>query len=278
MYTEILSLLKRPALYEQGTMALWTDEHISKGMLLAHLDPDWDAATRKPATLRNIVQWIAKIAPSQTHPNMLDLGCGPGLYAEAFHDAGYTVSGIDISTRSIEYAKQSAQTKCLPISYHHRDYLTMDDRSQYDLITLIYYDFGVLSPRERAKLLNKVYAALKPGGLFIVEVLTPEHFADQPEKKTWTYEQSGFFCADAHLCLHSFYRYDAKNTILDQYVIVTDQDVRHINNYQHCFTKDELSQDLSAAGFDSMEFYGNMLGSDYRDDGKEICAVAHKKG
>lgn len=43
--------MKKPALYQKGTEELWTDEHISKGMLEAHLDPDSDGATYKYTTV-----------------------------------------------------------------------------------------------------------------------------------------------------------------------------------------------------------------------------------
>lgn len=277
MFTTLMSMMKKPALYEKGTGELWTDEHISKGMLEAHLNPDWDAATRKHSTVREIVKWISLVAPAEKYRDLLDLGCGPGIYAEEFHKAGYRVSGMDFSERSINYARNSAQEKNLPITYYYQSYLTLDFTAQFDLITLIYYDFGVLSTEDRAKLLKNIYSALRPGGLLILEVLTPQHFSDKQEYKSWEYAEKGFFCAKPHLCLKSFYRYDEQSTILDQYIIVTEQSVRHINNFQHTFTKDEFLQDLSTAEFSTKILYGNMTGADYSADGKEMCVVAHKE-
>ncbi len=50
-----LDLLKkltgRPRLFDKGTAILWDDDHISKNMLKAHLDPDTDAASRKYAII-----------------------------------------------------------------------------------------------------------------------------------------------------------------------------------------------------------------------------------
>ena len=126
MFTELISIMKKPALYEKGTGELWTDEHISKGMLDAHLNPDWDAATRNHATVREIVRWISSIAPAEKYHNLLDLGCGPGIYAEEFHKAKYKVSGMDFSERSINYAQNSAHEKNLPITYYFQSYLTLD--------------------------------------------------------------------------------------------------------------------------------------------------------
>jgi len=270
-------MMKKPALYEKGTAELWTDDHISKGMLEAHLHPDWDAATRKHATMREIVKWIGSVAPVKQYRNLLDLGCGPGIYAEEFYKAGYQVTGMDFSERSINYARNSSKEKNLPIIYHHQDYLTLGFQEQFDLITLIYYDFGTLHTEDRAQLLNKIYTALRPGGLLISDVLTPQHFSGQKEYKNWEYAEKGFFCAEPHLCLNSFYRYDEQNTICRQHIVITEQDARSINVWEHTFTKGEFSQDLRTAGFSVKALYGNMTGADYCDNGKEICVVAQKE-
>ena len=276
MFTQLKKMMTKPALYEKGTVELWTDEYISKGMLEAHLNPNWDAATRNHATVQKTVNWIHSVAPSEQYRDLLDLGCGPGIYAEKFHEAGYQVSGVDFSECSINYAQNSAKEKKLPITYHHQDYLTMNFNEQFDLVTLIYYDFGVLSTEDRARLLKKIHIALRPGGLLILDVLTPQHFFDQKEFRKWEYAERGFFCAEPHFCFHSFYRYDEQSTILDQYIIATEQNFWHINNFQHTFTKDEISHDLSVAELSIKSIYGNITGADCCDNGKELCIVAKK--
>jgi len=278
MFSQLKTMMKKPALYEKGTAELWTDEHISKGMLEAHLHPDWDAATRKHKTVEEIVKWISTAAPAEIYRNLLDLGCGPGIYAEEFHKAGYQVTGMDISKRSIEYAQNSAQEKSLPITYCCQNFLEMSFKEQFDIATLIYFDFCVNSTEDRAKTLKNIHAALKPGGLLIIELTMPPYFADHKENKKWEYAENGFYCATLHICLQSFYRYDEQSTILDQYIIVTEDNVKSINVWHHTFTKDEFTLDLRAAGFGVKALYGNMVGADYCENGKEMCFIARKGG
>jgi hypothetical protein len=52
MYNSELSLFQR------GSESIWTDEHISKSMLDAHLDETNDAASRKPENRIKIINWI----------------------------------------------------------------------------------------------------------------------------------------------------------------------------------------------------------------------------
>lgn len=77
-------------------------------MLEAHLNTEWDAASRKEDFINESVNWISTIASSNNYPNLLDIGCGPGLYAEKFHKVGHSVTGIDFSERSIAYANEQS--------------------------------------------------------------------------------------------------------------------------------------------------------------------------
>ena len=281
MFNQLQALTKKPALYEKGTTsqaAIWTDAHISKGMLDAHLDPHLDAATRPHAYVQEAVKWISATAPVGKYPTLLDLGCGPGIYAELFHKAGYKVTGIDFSARSIAYAQKSAKENGLPITYHCQDYLTLDYAAQFDVVTLIYYDFGVLCPESRARLLAKVHTALRPGGLLIFDVYTPVRLANREESTSWEFSNGGgFFHPQPHLCLSSFFLYEESRIFCDRHIIITEQGVESINIWEHTFTKDELAQNLNAAGFGIKSLHGNIAGAEYHNNGKEICVVAQKE-
>jgi 2-polyprenyl-3-methyl-5-hydroxy-6-metoxy-1,4-benzoquinol methylase len=91
-------------------------------MLKAHLDPTWDAASRNHAFIAKSVDWITQIAPPMQYMKLLDLGCGPGLYAERFNTKGYEVTGIDYSHRSLDYARNSALQNGSDITYIYQDY------------------------------------------------------------------------------------------------------------------------------------------------------------
>ena len=281
MFKELVALMEKPALYKKGISeytTIWTDEHISKGMLEAHLHPDWDAATYPHKTVAEIVKWIGSVAPTDKYPILLDLGCGPGIYAELFQKEGYQVTGVDLSKRSIAYAQNSAKERGLPITYLLQDYLTLDFMAQFDIITLIYYDFAVLCPEDRAMLLNKIYAALKPGGLFVFDVNTPPYLTNCKENSSWSYKsKGGFFNPNPHLELNSTFLYEEKRSKCDRHIIITEQGVKSVNLWQHTFTKDELAHELSVAGFSIKGFYGNIAGATYTDEGKEMCVVAKKE-
>lgn len=276
MFNELKKYTTKPKLYAPSTNKFWDDEHISKGMLEAHLNPNWDAATRKPEFLDKSVNWISKIAPSSQYKLLLDLGCGPGLYAERFNSYGYSVTGVDLSKRSIEYAKEQTLLNKSNIVYHYQNYLTIDYIEQFDVVTLIYCDYAALSITDRLTLLKKVYQALKPNGKFIFDVFTPLMRKD--ENRSWQYyEKGGFFSEKPHICLESVYQYDDEdNTELRQSIVITEETVNCYNIWDHFFTKEALLSEIQIAGFNTFEFYGDIAGKEFSDSGETICCVFTK--
>lgn len=276
MIRQLSGYLTKPQLYAPSTGEFWNDPHISKGMLEAHLNPQEEAATRRYEFLDRSVQWISKIAPPSRYKSLLDLGCGPGLYAQRFHKAGYSVTGVDFSRRSIAYAKEQAKLHGSAIEYHYQNYLTMNYRNQFDAVTLIYCDYAVLPLADRLLLLKRIYKALRQNGKFIVDVFTPS--MRKNESRTWQYcEAGGFWCEKPHICLESVYQYDDEDaTELRQCVVLTDEAISCYNIWDHFFTKEKLLSEIQIAGFNGFEFYGDVAGKQFSDYGETICGVFTK--
>lgn len=276
MFNELLNYVNKPKLYDSSTKPFWDDEHISKGMLEAHLNPNWDAATRKHKFITQSVNWISIICPPSQCTALLDLGCGPGLYAERFHSAGYDVTGVDFSKRSIAYAKEQAKLNQSSIDYFYQNYLTIDYTEQFDVITLIYCDYAVLSIEDRRILLKNIYQALKPNGKFIFDVFS-SHMRKE-ESHSWHYcENGGFYSKKPYICLESCYQYnDEDKTELDQYIIMAQDGIECYNVWNHYFTTQSLMSEILPIGFKSYEFYGDVAGKDFSDTEETICGVFTK--
>ncbi len=88
------------------TPEFWNDEHISAQMLRFHLDPTAEAAPRAHAFIDRSVAWLVPALGLTPGSRLLDLGCGPGLYANRIAAHGIEVVGIDVSNRSLGYARR----------------------------------------------------------------------------------------------------------------------------------------------------------------------------
>jgi len=272
MYSKILKYISdKPSVYSPSTSAFWNDSHISKHMLEAHLAPDVETASRKFLSVQKSVDWIAKLCNPQEKKDLLDLGCGAGIYTELFYKAGFNVTGIDFSKRSIEYATKNARTH---IKYLYQNYLEIDYESVFDIVTLIYCDFGVLSPSNRQLLLKKIKKALRKDGILILDGFTNRNLDDFSETKSIEYHDKGFWNAEPHICIKRNYLYPDTQNYLEQYVIITQEDCQCYNIWNQCYCRESLSTELKAAGFKSIALFDDVCGTPLSNTSKTICAVA----
>lgn len=277
-YAQLLKMIEKcPEPYEPGEDLFWDDPHISKGMLDAHLDPALESASRKHEQIDLSAQWIGSLVGGADKGCLLDLGCGPGLYAEAFFDQGFTVCGIDYSKRSIAYAQEHAQAKGLDIAYRYENYLEADFGEGNQVITLIYCDFGVLSPRDREKFLRKAYRALDKDGILVFDGFSSYHFKEVVESQSVTYEESGFWRAHPYACIKRDFCYLDTSDYLEQYLIIEEDECTCYNLWNHAFNSREITELLKTVGFNEISFFGDVTGVDLTDTSDTICVVARKK-
>lgn len=219
-------------------------------MLEAHLDSEFEGATRNFVFVFRSADWIAKLASHIDHPKFSDLGCGPGIYA-----------------------KESADRQGYQIEYRYMDYLKMDDQYKFDVLTTIYCDYS--GPNDREIVLDKVHHALKPGGIFILDTFTPTNYADYKEERKTTYRNSGFRSADPHVAIQTNECYPT-DTFLEQYLILTQHDLKRYHNWNQSFTPETLSKELSLGGLKDLMIYANMAGDPYKIPSDTVCIVCRK--
>lgn len=258
MFKELVQYTGKPALFTKGTANFWDDPHISKHLLEAHLNPNRDAASRRPAKIEKIIEWLANYLPQRA--SILDLGCGPGLYTERLASLGHQVTGVDFSRRSIAFAEASAKEKGLSIDYVYENYLEIDYQEQFDMVLLIYCDFGALVDADRDLLLQKVHAALKPGGLFIFDVCTDQFGCPIEEKQSWAIADEGFWAAGPHCALSQSFHYPEEKVLLRQHVVILDDGSHDVYRvYDHYYSESDLTALLTCFGFHDHRFYFDVI-------------------
>lgn len=275
MFHQLEQYLKPPALYGTTEYVFWQEEHISKKLLEIHLDPSDDLASRKPYFIDRSVSWIKTIVPPEQYRRLLDLGCGPGLYSERFAQAGYRVTGIDFSSRSIEYARASSKQQNASITYVCEDYLHMTIQDSFDLAVMIYCDYGALSAENRKRLMKNAFERLRSGGKFLLDVCSLKQYDAFEECRTWEVLDGGFWSAERHYCLRNDMKY-RENTTLSQYVVATRDETRVYHVWNHCFSKSDLIFEAEMAGFQTIQVFGDVTGTPYTEDTMTIAILLEK--
>lgn len=212
--------LKELQLFERSKASIWTDEYISKELLKCHLDEFSDGASRKPEKREKIINFLKENIKPRS--KILDLGCGPGLIDFEFGKLGHDILGIDFNIESINYANKNKKLE--NIEYIYKNYLTEDLKGKFDVILMIYCDFGALVPKEQRILLKKIHNLLTDDGIFIFDVFKTSAFNAQKSSKSfkcWAFSNGNdFWNKDPYLFLEESKVFKNENAVGRRYFVV----------------------------------------------------------
>lgn len=278
MFEKLQKINQRPEPFEfYTTPLLWDDEHVSKKMLEFHLGEDSDLASRKKVFIDRSLNWITSRFKVATGTRICDFGCGPGLYTTAFAEQGAIVTGIDFSRRSLNYAQDIATKKKLNIEYILQNYLDFTTDKKFDLITMIFCDFCVLSPEQRKTLLRKFYEYLAPNGTILFDVFSLKQFESTTETCTYEYSgKDGFWAFEPYYVFQNILKYEREKLILHKYSIIEKTSFTEIYNWLQCYSPETITSTLKESGLQIIECHSNVAGDKYNLDSNEIAVVAGK--
>jgi SAM-dependent methyltransferase len=278
MFEELEKINTRPKPFEFYTASdLWTNEHTSKMMLSYHLNEDIDVSSRNAEFINRSINWIAARFDVGTGTKIADFGCGPGLYTIKLARLGASVTGIDFSQRSIQYAHNLAYKERLSIYYVNQDYLDFKTDERFNLILMIMCDFCALSPPQRRKILNIFHEILQPDGYVLLDVYSLTAFEEREE--TAVYEVNlldGFWSPDRYYGFLNTFKYEKEKVVLDKYTIVEAARTRVIYNWLQYFSPEVMEKEFAECGFTIEELYSDVAGAPYNSQSGEFAVVARR--
>jgi 2-polyprenyl-3-methyl-5-hydroxy-6-metoxy-1,4-benzoquinol methylase len=120
-----------------------------------------------------LLDWMFDVRPGE---NVLDVGCGSGVFADAMAAKGARVLGVDANPDAIAYAKRTFGRPGLEFKLGLLDELALPPRSFdkvacLEIIEHVYLD-------QVQKLLESVHALLVPGGQLLIT--TPNYRGTWP--------------------------------------------------------------------------------------------------
>jgi 2-polyprenyl-3-methyl-5-hydroxy-6-metoxy-1,4-benzoquinol methylase len=280
MFHELERINERPAVFSQQTVAdLWTDPHISEGMLRFHLDGSVDVSSHRTELVEAAVSWIREAFQLKEGSRVLDLGCGPGLYARRLAQTGPEVTGIDFSSRSISYAREAAAREGLQVSYINEDYLAWKPDGRFDLVLMIMRDYCAIGPDQRRALLDKIESLLAPEGAFLFDVDSLAALKARTEK-TWyaPAPEGGFFSPDPYFEFLASFVYPEDAVSLEKHVIVEATRTRTLYDWVQHFSPESLGAELAASGLEIASVLGDVAGRAFDPEAREFAVVARRRG
>jgi SAM-dependent methyltransferase len=264
----------------------WDDPDFSERMLREHLDQSHGAASRRRVEILRLVDWLWDKLALRAGSRILDVTCGPGLYAVEFARRGCTVYGIDFSPASIRYARQSAAEAGLAerCTFELRDVRTMDvPPGSFDAALFIYGQLAVFTPQEAADLLRRCAAALRPptaaggGGRLAVELLDFERI-DKTDSNWWYTDNKGLWGDFPFLHLGERY-WDAEHSLSFEQFHLLNLETGELREYtvsDQAYPTPAMVAMLRQAGFGRVDVFPNWGGTELYDSKEWVVYLAER--
>jgi SAM-dependent methyltransferase len=245
----------------------WSDPAFSERMLLEHLSQEHDLASRRlvviDAQVGKLLDWLDCGASDSTRHRLLDLTCGPGLYAQFFARAGCQVTGVDISPASIRVAREiTAGLRC---EFIESDVAVMElPEGGFDAAIYLYGQAEVPKPDVLPEILRRIRSALRPGAPLALEI----RIAARVPRTTgagWHTGVDGLFGPGSQLVLSERgWDPESRATVERHHVIdVETGELTVLGGTERAFEDEEIAELLRKAGFPTVEFHPGWGGLDF---------------
>lgn len=258
----------------------WDDPAFSQRMLREHLDQSHGAASRQRPEILRQVDWLWQRLGLTAGARVLDLTCGPGLYAVELARRGAEVLGIDFGPASIAHARelaarQGVADRCTFLQADVRSALPDQAGQGFDAALFIYGQLSVFPRQQTARMLREVAAALRHGGRLAIELLDFARI-DKSDSTWWFTDDRGLWGDRPFLNLgERFWDAEARAAIDRFHVLDLESGQMQVIGLSDCgYETEEVLALLGESGFSAAEAFPAWDGLDLYDAAEWVAYVA----
>lgn len=272
---QLASRARPPRPWRDGRKIPWHDPEFSRRVLAVHLDPDTNMASRNPDVIAEHVAWLRELISAEPLPSdrpchILDLGCGPGLYALPLARAGFRVTGLDFGPAVVAYGQQLLRDAGLDdlATIIQADLTDLPDAlltslPPVDVVTFWFAEIASFTRDEAQRVLQSAARVLREDGLLVLETMPWDLFV-QNDETSWEMHERSVFSDTPHLWLQE-HAWD--NTAGAEITVhwILDAATGHLDRFAQChqaYRDDELRDLLASAGFNAIETHPPITGVD----------------
>lgn len=226
-----------------------------------------------PDDCRAAVKPIEALLQLDGKSKVLDLCCGNGRYSIVLAEAGHFVTGLDQSGYLLTLARELAVNRdTSPIKWVHADMRAIPTLPQHDAVICMFNSFGYFkSDKENRDVLQGIYATLRPGGSFLLQV--PNH-----DGMIRAYTPSSFEILDGGTSVGETRIFDSiAGTAQMNYTIVRPNEPTHtIEYHMRIYTPTELTNMIHSAGLSLRGCWATLDKDPVSIDSTTLVVVGHR--
>lgn len=204
---------------------------------------------------------------------ILDVGCGLGLHAIELTRRGYVVVGLDFSIPMLSRAADEAQDQGFKINFLHADMREMNFDGAFDAVLIWGTTLGYFDDEVNKQVIERVHRALKPGGLFLIDVVNRDYAVRTQPNLVW-------FQGDGCIVMEeTSFNHINSRLVVKRNVILDDGRQKETQYSIRLYALHELGQVLHQRGFRVVEVSGRecMPGVFFGADSPKMMIVAERR-
>ena len=222
----------------------WWEELFSEDFVRAN----WKVSDEQIKREVTFVEESLGVAPGGV---VLDLGCGSGQHAVELASRGYGVVGYDLSLYQLALAADIAQERSQKLNFLQGDMREMAFEEMFDGIFCWNTSFGYFEEDKNFSVAERAFRALRPGGMFLVDVINRDFVAAHTPSSVW-FEGDSCVCMDDAVIDYFTSRLRVKRS-----VILDDGRTRECTYSVRLYSFHELGKLLHEVGFRVTEVSGH---------------------
>ena len=222
-----------------------------------------------PARTRREVRGVQELLGSAPGARVLDLACGWGRHAVELARRGYRVTGLDWSPVLLERARRSARRAGVEVDWVQGDVRELPWTGEFDAALSLFSSLGYfLSDAEDLRALRAARAALKPGGVFLLETMHRDQVVREYAERDWWRTGDGW-------TVWTEREWDGITGVTHETLRWRAGDREGAKSHaMRVRTATEWLASLAEAGFTAMECFGDWDGSPFLHTSENLIVVA----
>ncbi|MFX0069098.1 MAG: class I SAM-dependent methyltransferase [Candidatus Hodarchaeota archaeon] len=211
---------------------------------------------------------------------ILDAGCGTGNYSIELARRGYEVTGLDISSGLISLAKEKMKGSPLSLTFKKGNILALLSLNRFDGILCRGVLNDVIDNSSRREVFLTFASSLTRGGVLILDVREWKSTVARKRKEP-VFEKS-INTRKGRLTFQSVTKFDEEKhqmLVKERFKIEKDglEEISEYDFTMKCWTKSELDNCLTNAGFGSIAYFGEYDFEKSLSSADRIVAIASLK-
>jgi len=195
------------------------------------------------------VELIRRLVNVRPGADVLDLACGHGRLANRLAAQGYRVTGLDSSRLFLDRARADAESRGVAVEFIEGDMRELPWSGRFDIVINWFTAFGYFPDEENRRVLDEVFRALRPGGVFALDLNNTFNLLRR-------YEETHMRRVGDDVLVDAQRLDPLTNRNFVERIIIRDGRLRRVPYYVRFFTFPEIRDWLRQAGFDEIEGYG----------------------